>query len=272
MQQNSMREQNHQPIFNFVAIFFGLVGIFCHGVSFVAQADPTVLQTFARSQVPFELYNGNLLMVKATIGNLTSVNVILDTGTNTSVISKKIANQLKLVGTSETLQTLTGSVHADSVIVPTVEFGVLRADSIRVIVQGLGQIERNLGISLGGIVGLDVVSARNLTIDYQIKKIVFGSMPADDNVVPFATAAPLLSVDAIIDGRPARLLLDSGSCGLVVFRNRLQVRKARINLDRAASISGVGGSTRIRWFRVVVTIGNDRLGSVTLRSPMWIST
>lgn len=46
-----------------------------------------------------------------------------------------------------------------------------------------------------------------------------------------------------------------------MFRNRLQVRKARINLDRAASISGVGGSTRIRWFRVVVAIGNDSLGS-----------
>jgi len=100
-----------------------------------------------------------------------------------------------------------------------------------------------------------------VTIDYQMKKIVFGSMPANENVVPFAAAAPLLTVDAIIEGRQARLLLDSGSCGLVQFRKRLRVRMGRIDLDRAASISGMGGSARVSWFRVVVSIGNDSLGS-----------
>jgi hypothetical protein len=35
----------------------------------------------------------------------------------------------------------------------------------------------------------------------------------------------------------------------------------RIDLDRAASISGMGGSARVSWFRVVVSIGNDSLGS-----------
>jgi len=116
---------------------------------------------------------------------------------------------------------------------PSIELDVLHADSIRVVMQDLSQIERNLGISLGGI----------------------------ENVVPFAAAAPLLTVDAIIEGRQARLLLDSGSCGLDLFRNRLRVRMGRIDLDRGASISGMRGSARASWFRVVVSIGNDSLGS-----------
>ena len=256
MEQTSSKKQNKWPTLGFVVAFVGIVGTFCHVKFWVGQTDPAVLQTSARSEVPVEIYNRDLPIVKATIGNIGNVNVILDTGTNMSVIGRKIANRLKLVGTSETLQTLAGSIHADSAILSGIEFRVLHADSIRVIVRDLSRIERNLGFSLGESVGLDVVSARKLTIDHQMKKIVFGSMPANENAVTFAAATPLLTVDAIIDGRQDRLLLDSGSCGLVVFRNRLRVRMGKIITDRAASISGIGGSARVSWFRLFVSIRN----------------
>ena len=41
-------------------------------------------QSLAKTEIPFELYNDNLIIVKATIGPIKNVNMILDTGTSPS--------------------------------------------------------------------------------------------------------------------------------------------------------------------------------------------
>jgi aspartyl protease len=224
MQQTSINVQNQRLTLGFVVLLVGIAGALCPGTSLVGLTDPAVLQSSAGSEVAFDLYNDNLLIVKATVGNIRDVMMILDTGTNPTVISKKIVNRRKLLGTTERLQTLAGSIQSRNVILPNVEVGVLHVDSIRVIAQDLNSVERSLEISLGGIVGFDFLSTGRFTIDYQKKKIVFGPMPASENVVPFVAMATSLTVNAVIDGLQVRLLLGSGTSGLRVFRIRLGAR------------------------------------------------
>jgi hypothetical protein len=127
-----------------------------------------------KTEIPFQLYNGNLIIVKATIGTVENEKMILDTGTSPSAISQDLADRLKLRGKTESLQTLNGTIQTQSLILPSIQIGPLAASPIRVVVQNLGFMERSLGISLGGIVGLDILSSGSFTIDYRRKKIVFG--------------------------------------------------------------------------------------------------
>jgi len=83
-----IKGQDQRPFFSCIVVLVGVVGTLCFGPSLAAQADPTEPQSAANVEIPFELYNGNVVVTKATIGKMKKMNVILDTGTNPSIVSK----------------------------------------------------------------------------------------------------------------------------------------------------------------------------------------
>ena len=215
----------------------------------------------ARAEVPFKIYNDNLIIVKAAIGPIKNVNMILDTGTSPTAVSQEMADRLKLPGKTELLQTLNGTIQTKSFVLPRIQIGALYADSIRVVVQDLSFMERSLGIPLGGIAGLDILGTGSFTIDYRRRKIVFGPIATSEKAVRFETQVPFLTVKTKIEGQEVRLLVDSGTWGLLVYRNRLQTTREQLRLDPNASISSPGGMTRVRWLRAGVSLGENNLGA-----------
>jgi hypothetical protein len=244
-----------------IAILVGFPGFVCVASSSPATRVDTKDQSAAKAEIPFQLYNGNLIIVKATIGAIKNVNMILDTGTSPSAISRELADRMKLRGKMESLQTLNGTIQTQSLILPSIQIGPLAANPIRVVVQDLSFMERTLGISLGGIAGLDILSSSSFTINYRSKKIVFGSIAASENKVRFETQVPLLTVKMVIEGQPVRLIVDSGTWGLLVYRDRLHTTQQQANFDSNVSISSPGGMTQVRWFRTAVSLGKNNLGS-----------
>jgi hypothetical protein len=204
-----------------VALLLSFPGFLCVASSSPIPRQGDEAQSAAKAEVPFQLYNDNLIIVKATIGTVKNVNMILDTGTSPSAISKEMGDRLKLQGDPEPLQTLDGTIQALSVILPHIQIGPLHAESVRVVVQDLSFMERSLGISLGGIAGLDILSTVSFTIDYRRRNVVFGPIAASARAIRFETQKPFLTVKAKIEGHEVRLLIDSGTWGLLVYRNRL---------------------------------------------------
>jgi len=214
----------------------------------------------AETEIPFRIYKG-VVIVRATIGTMKKMNMVLDTGTNPSAISQELADRLKVQGTKEPLQTMNGTIHTESVILPCIQIGPLDASPIRVVVlQNLRFVERNLGITIGGIAGLDILGTRSFTIDYRRKKIVFGPIGHVENAVRFETQRPVLTVRVMIEGHPVRLMV-SGVWGVLVYRDRLATRLERISSDSNGWINGIGRNTPIRWFRARVSLGEGSLGS-----------
>src|SRR5206468_4731241 len=113
--------------------------------------------------------------------------------------------------------------------------------SITGVVEDLTYLERSLGISLGGIAGLDILRASSFVIDYRRQKIIFGPIAASEKAVHFETQIPYLSVRARIAGQEVRLLVDSGTGGLLVYRNRLRAAVEQLHIDPNASISTPAG-------------------------------
>lgn len=210
--------------------------------------------------IPFRLYNGNLIVVKATIGTVRNVNMILDTGTNPSIISKELASQLKISERSESIETLNGTIQVKSLILPDIQLGSFHAASLRVLVQDFATMESNLGMSIGGVVGLDILSAGPFTIDYERKSVTLGSAATLRNAVPFSSTEPFLTVRTTVDGQQVRLLLDSGTWELLLFRDRLHIAPNEAHLDQASSVSTTGGSARLSWLHTNVSLGTSDLG------------
>jgi predicted aspartyl protease len=244
-----------------IALLVSFPGFLCVASSSPRPRESAEDQSASKAEISFQLYNGNLIIVKATIGTVKNVNMILDTGTSPSAISKEMGDRLKLRGKTESLQTLNGTIQTQSLILPSIQIGPLAASPIRVVVQDLTFLERSLGISLGGIAGLDILSKGSLTIDYRTKKIVFGPIAASEKTVRFESQKPFLTVKAMIEGQEVRLLVDSGTWGLLVFRNRLQTTQHQDQFDSNVSISSAGGMTHVRWLRAGVLLGNDNLGA-----------
>ena len=244
-----------------VALLVSFPGLLCVASSSPIPREGGEEQSAAKAEVPFQLNNDNLIIVKATIGTVKNVNMILDTGTSPSAISKDMADRLKLQGDPEPLQTLNGTIQALSVISPRIQIGPLHAESIRVVVQDLSFMERSLGITLGGIAGLDILSTGSFTIDYRRRKVVFGPIAASAKAIRFETQKPFLTVKAKIEGHEVRLLVDSGTWGLLIYRNRLRTAQEQLRFDPIASISTAGGMAHLRWLRAMVSLGSDNLGS-----------
>jgi hypothetical protein len=67
-------------------------------------------------------------------------------------------------------------------------------------------------------------------------------------------------VRSTVNGRQVRLLLDSGTWELLVFRGWLNVAPSEVHLDRASSVSTTGGSAQLSWLRADVSLGTSALG------------
>jgi predicted aspartyl protease len=234
----------------------------CHALPSPGETDHIEEQAKTNPEIPFRLCNDNLIVVKGSIGQIRDVNFILDTGTSPTIIAKTIAAHLKLRGQTGLLVTLNGTTHGESLILPHLQIGPLQADSAKVVVNDLRSLEQTLGISLGGIVGLDILGTANFSIDYQRKKIVFGGEASMERAVPLATSSPYLLVKAEVEGQQLRLLLDSGTPGLLVYRNRIDAKNDKLQMDPNRSLFTAGGMNQVRWLHAEVKLGEHHLNAV----------
>ena len=245
-----------------VALLVGFPGFLCVASSSPRPREGAEDQSATKAEIPFQLYNGNLIIVKATIGSVKNVNMILDTGTSPSAINQELADRLNVRGKAALLQTLNGTIQVQSVTLPHIQIGPVHADSITGVVEDLRLLERSLGISLGGIAGLDILRSSSFAIDYRRQKIIFGPITASEKAVHFETQIPYLSVKAKIAGQVVRLLVDSGTGGLLVYRNRLRTAVEQLHIDPNASIStAAGGGTHVRWLSTEVSLEKGSLGA-----------
>jgi hypothetical protein len=241
------------------AAFLIAIIITCPGLSAARDLGSTQAQ---KIEIPFGLYDGNLIIVKATVGSVKNVNLILDTGTSPSAISQTMADRLNVRGKAALVKMLKGTTQVQSVTLPRIQIGPLHADSITGVVEDLTFLERRLGISLGGIAGLDILRSCSFAIDYRRKKIIFGPIAATKKVVQFETQTPYLSVKTKIAGQEVRLVVDSAAGGLLVYRNRLRTAPKQTLVDRNGSITTAGGGkAHVGWLSTEVSLGNRNLGA-----------
>jgi hypothetical protein len=204
-------------------------------------------------ELPFQTYRNYLVVVQGSLGGKPRRNLIIDTGTDPSVIDSRVAQELHLAGVVGKLAVHDQVVDAQQAVLPSLQIGTLRAESLPVLIRDLGFLEKDLGIRIDAVIGLDVLSLSNFSINYTTKRIVFGVTPVSGSSVPLQSAPPWLTVRMEVDGVSIDLLLDTAASGILLFQSRIRDRLPQLIRLGERKSSNMGGDFRLQRVLLATT-------------------
>ncbi len=178
-------------------------------------------------EIPFRC-EGHLVVVEATIGATNRLKFIIDTGTTSSVIDRKVVKALglKRISLESQIAALGQLASADQFHIPMLRIGSVGAP--------LHCPQADLAfLGVDGIIGLDLLREQKrwrncetneaingyfLTIDFKSRRLQFGVRQQLEHTIPLETSDPEIIVVAMIQGHPLRLAVDTGSHTLILYR------------------------------------------------------
>lgn len=193
-------------------------------------------------EVPFELYQHHLIVAKGSIGPLNGLSLLIDTGTIPSVVDDRIARKLRLQAEPSVLIAFGREVQVPSAVVDGIRMGSLQTGSIPV---GVGNLSYLAGIRVDAIVGLDVLARTNFSIDYDARVLSFASDGREALIAPMEIAWPFITVRLTIAGEQVRLLIDTGSRDLVLFKARMPAALSRSPWKGEKTVQYASGPARL---------------------------
>jgi predicted aspartyl protease len=215
--------------------------------------------------MPFESGSGFLILVEGQIGPLTRLKFILDTGATHTVVDTKIAETLSLPRHKGRVLNFDKHIKVDWTNLPELHLGPLTARNFPAMVGDLKQISE-FADGAHAIVGLDLLRlAKSIRIDYRRHVITIRGATADDSAKCLNDGA--LTALIPLQGRPARLIIDTGLQGLLLYEDRLQRHLPHLGLSGTVSQAYAG---RLRGHAATLTgirVGAEELQSFVLLLP-----
>jgi predicted aspartyl protease len=242
----------------------GKVFAFCGGIAFGKMHAAQTLFLFSVSllaltndvwakhsdavrEIPFKLYQNHWVLAVGSLGGSEQRNLMIDTGTNPTLVDDSTAGELGLVRDSRSLGSTSvvyGSVPTYHSILPTLDLGPIHREAMPVAVTDLSWLREQIGIQVDAVIGLDVMAQLNFQIDYQSRRISFGAIRIARSAVPMEQADRLLTVQATLNGEPAKLIVDTGGSSLILFAQRLPQSSWR-TLGATVKLSNMAGNAEL---------------------------
>jgi predicted aspartyl protease len=211
-----------------------------------SPAPQVVLAADNINEVPFKLYRGYAIVARGSIGNVKNLNFLIDTGAVPSVLDRRIAEKLHLIGTTEKLSVFTQKLETERVIAPDVNLGPFHADALPAVVRDLSFAEETLGIRVDAIIGFDLLNQSAFTIDYRSKKIKVGPIDPSLVAIPYHAGLGYAVVEMKIQQQTLLLLVDTGASDLVLFESATLVCPNAIKNVGSQTWSNMGGDIRVQ--------------------------
>ncbi len=165
-----------------------------------------------QQRTQLKIYRNFLVVAEGQIGGAPErLNFVLDTGASPSVINLKVAIELGLRTIPSSTVALGTQVSTQATTIPEIDLGPIRASCLPVLVKDLSQMESDMGISIAGIIGMDVLSKSNFRLDYDKREIEFGDISHQGVPVHFDERTGIAVANVSIAGKPVRMLVDTGS-------------------------------------------------------------
>ena len=215
-------------------------------------------------EVPFRLFGNHFVVITGSLGESESRHLLIDTGTNPSVVDRETAQELglqEIAGQSMDVYVMNATVHTFLAVLPNVAFGPVRRQGIVVNVSDLSWLRRRAGIRVDAVIGLDVLDQLKFQIDYSSRKMKFGDVAMSGTKVPITEIDRLLMVPAQVDGKKVNLMVDTGGSSIVLFPDALQKGSRQTAPGPAAKISNLAGEGVVQEMEVRrLLLGDKDLG------------
>lgn len=179
-----------------------------------------------QEEIPFQLIDGWAVVLEGTLAGVPHRKLMLDTGAVPSAINAEFARRLGLSGTPSELSLMNRSIAVERVRVPEVRLGSVSVKALDMVAVDLRIIEQALGTRVDAIVGFDSLAQQNFSLDYRHKKLTFGKGVALSEAITFETEHEASGTYVVVpmecDGEQVRVLLDTGTRDLMLFKGRLR--------------------------------------------------
>ena len=134
-------------------------------------------------------------------------------------------------------------MRTQSAVIDGFAIGSLQLGPVPAGVSDLSYLER---VRIDGIVGLDVLARASFSIDYRARVLRFAPIDREDSVAPLELVWPFLTVRMTIAGQEVRLLVDTGSSDLVLFKTRMPAALADAPWKGDKTVQYASGVARLR--------------------------
>lgn len=224
----------------------GLIVLVCPWFPRAAQAASNRPPT-STGAVRFDSHAPGETVVKVTIDGQGPFRFLLDTGSSHSAVAEALVARLEAPPVARTtMTTATGTIECLVVRLTSVAIGSAVAEELLPTVLPAASLAL-LGERLDGVIGQDFLSARNYTIDFRQRQLVWGDTeaPAGADRLPLRSIndRPLVELPQP-SGETIVLVPDSGATHLVVFNpQRFRFVPERLSGMR---VNTLGGSEDIR--------------------------
>lgn len=225
----------------------------------------------AAREIPIRLTGGHFVVVPVHINGRGPFEFLLDTGTDTTIITPELAAGLGLRPTSRViLATPAGSRAVPRAEVRDISVGPKPVGGGEVLTDDLEEL-RSLDPRLVGVVGQNVLGRLNYALDYKRKLLLIeeeSDAPPAGARLPVVKEGERLIVAAASkprDSAALRLLLDSAAGGLVLFDAPSRCPSLEIEMPRGRVIkaSTNAGSLLARSGRLrSLTVGGEKFSDL----------
>ncbi len=161
-------------------------------------------------------------MAKGSIGRLDELNFMIDTGALPSVVSSRVVKELKLQGIREQLSVFTRDVSVQRVVIPDVALGPIHLQAMPALARNLDFIQRQTGVRVDAVIGLNVLGRCNLAIDYKTRKMIFGTQVSEEPGIPLEVGPGCMLVLVRFGDCRLRLMVDTRAKHLMLFESRFR--------------------------------------------------
>lgn len=188
------------------------------------------------NEVSVEIDDGYMIVAEGSAGELHGLRFLLDTGTTITVIDRRVAKCLGLVGQPAKIINFDKTVSAELGEIPEITYGAEQAANVRVMIEDLRYLHPG-GVPVDGIVGLDLLRRKSLLVDYARKRVVFGATESSGmRSAPMRANRTTLCVEVRLDGRPVWMIADTGMHGTVLYETGIEATPE--NYKRGERIMG----------------------------------
>jgi predicted aspartyl protease len=221
--------------------------------------------------IPFRLDNGFLILVEGRIGTQSNLRFLLDTGASISIVDNRIADKLALVRRAHESFTLNFNQRLDweEATFPEVSFGPVLAANVRMLVGRLAAYSE-FARNVDAVIGMDLLKLSNFIIDYDAREIIFYANAKERSVDEKAPISGCVMIEVLIQGRPVRLIVDTGIQGMLLYEERLLARVPRLRMEgkiRNVTLGGRLEATQIALPDVVFGRRNGEVVVLMMKAP-----
>ena len=181
---------------------------------------------FAKSDaanVPFRVYRGHFIVVEGYLANLPKQNFVIDTGVSPTMISLRVAQSLGLAGSMRTIHALMHDIDTSEMSLDSLTLGPIRLSNVLVVARDLTRLEKDVGVRVDALIGLDVLRHSSFTIRYSDNTISFGRPALSLTATNLSNEEPMASVALIVGNQPLRLIVDTGAADIIFFRKHIDI-------------------------------------------------